>query len=152
MYAIAEKYDIAGLKALALEKYQIAFDRLHTNEFEEFLQVVPNIYRTPDTELGLRDLAVKLAVKSRDTLMHLARQREFRDTVAKYHNSPRILFLRLPRYSTPCGVVSVCSLKKSIATRVLLVGPGGESGKNGRPTSQSHNTTLRMAKLCVTIK
>ncbi|KAH7308609.1 hypothetical protein B0I35DRAFT_464184 [Stachybotrys elegans] len=69
IYAIAEKYDIQGLKTLALRKFKqgsffcwVNLDYLQANA-EDFLQAVTEVYTsTIDSDRGMRDVVVKIMI------------------------------------------------------------------------------------------
>ena len=83
MYAIGEKFGIGGLKKLAEEKFRIAFRSSAETDLTQFLQVITEVYNpTPDTDYGLRDLAVTLAATNQGVYRRLAILPEFKDTVA----------------------------------------------------------------------
>ena len=83
MYAIGEKFGIGGLKKLAEEKFEIAFDSSAETDLTQLLQVITEVYNTtPDTDYGLRALAVTLTTTKPGLYPRLVILPEFKDTVA----------------------------------------------------------------------
>lgn len=87
MYATGEKYGIEGLKLLALEKFEAAFDSIvfdpeAATNLGQFLQVLPKVYSsTPDTDDGLRQLAVMLPLTRQNSYKSLTDLPEFKSTI-----------------------------------------------------------------------
>ncbi|KAI1130641.1 hypothetical protein F5Y10DRAFT_289054 [Nemania abortiva] len=67
VYALAGKYFINGLKALALQKFETATQKHWAPN--DFLEAAQEAYTsTPDSDRGLRDVVVKILYKNRDLL------------------------------------------------------------------------------------
>lgn len=82
MYAMGEKYGIAGLKQLALNKFEVAFDCVKARDLGEFLFVIPDVYSsTPDTDDGLRNLVVSLPTTRKDCYKRLMIHPELKSTI-----------------------------------------------------------------------
>lgn len=82
MYAMGEKFGIDGLKQLAKEKFEVAFDSVAPTKLGQFLDVIPEVYNsTPDTDEGLRELAVTLTLTREDSRKDLTSLPEFKSTI-----------------------------------------------------------------------
>lgn len=84
MYAMGDKFGIVGLKRLAIENFEAAFDSLESTNLDLFLQVVPQIFSsTPDTDDGLRSLSVMLPLTRKGCYKRLVNLPDFRSVILK---------------------------------------------------------------------
>ena len=108
MYAMGEKFGIDGLKQLAKEKFEVAFESVPTTKLGQFLDVIPEVYNsTPDTDEGLRELAVMLPLTREGSYKHLTNLPGFKSTIIQNPEFALGLILKtMPHVS--CGYCPAC--------------------------------------------
>lgn len=84
MYAMGDKFGIVGLRRLAMEKFEVGFDSLVDTKLGLFLRVIPQIFSTtPETDDGLRGLAVSLPLTRKGCYKRLAGLPDFKSVILK---------------------------------------------------------------------
>jgi ABC-type branched-subunit amino acid transport system substrate-binding protein len=79
VYALAEKYGVAGLKALALEKFSEEADQHWDNT--DFVQAATEVYTgTPKNDRGMRDIVVSTFMQHKSLLRKLEAIEVLKDT------------------------------------------------------------------------
>jgi hypothetical protein len=84
MYALAEKYDIAGLKEVSAEKFKACFEKMMV--FDEaklgtLSDVVSAIYDSTPNDYANRHLREFVAKQTKLRMVHLHTMTEFKDIV-----------------------------------------------------------------------
>ena len=113
MYTVADKYGIWGLKRLAKHKFEDNFKRLHaratlSNISKTFRDNLPDLLRTvysttPDNDLGLRGILVRVLEPHMDELMRIP------DFVAAAKEAEYFAHdVLVRRHSTVCELCQYC--------------------------------------------
>lgn len=78
VYAIADKYDIPGLRQVALEYFRARAKECNQWPPDKFRDIVKTVYETtPESDRGLRDALVQMCYKER---VYLAQIELYKDT------------------------------------------------------------------------
>ena len=81
MYALLEKFDITGLKNVAVVKFEQLATKTRVRDLQSFVESIPIVYSsTPDSDRRLRDVAIGIIKASPSSFV---RKRSFKKVISE---------------------------------------------------------------------
>lgn len=84
MYALGEKFDITGLKDVALVKFEQLATKTKARNLHRFVESIPMVYSsTPDSDRRLRDATIEIIKASPSSFVHKDVKASFQKVISE---------------------------------------------------------------------